>query len=302
MAHPDFSEFSFGYSITRHFETVYGGRRALPNFPTQPEEADGGFDVDFLSHGIPLFIQFKRSEIMTRRSATEYKQHPSEWSLPIYRMHLHGHNAYRQHYLMQNLEDEGNTALYITSQVRSKADLNWYYERDRAIDAARVFLPSEIVLPNTHERHHVSFNVGARGHRLYSETGDRRESLVYEEDDMLALLREKSDRTVADAKQSLDLFVDQLRRLTPAGVAELQRERRPIKTEQSAGEAYDELGGGFAAEEYAVGEAAEAQRSIAQARFYNRLLSIESVVLRAAIAAYHEADAFLVSIAKSYLD
>jgi hypothetical protein len=38
MAQPDFSEFSFGYGVTRYFEELYGARRVLPNFPTQNEE------------------------------------------------------------------------------------------------------------------------------------------------------------------------------------------------------------------------------------------------------------------------
>lgn len=50
--------------------------------------------LTFLRTGCPLFIQLKRSEIMTRRSATEYKQHPADWEMPIFRRHLHGHNEF----------------------------------------------------------------------------------------------------------------------------------------------------------------------------------------------------------------
>lgn len=241
MAQPDFSEFTLGYGVTRYFEELFGARRVLPNFPTQNEEADGGYDVDILAHGVPLFIQFKRSEIMTRRSATEYKQHPADWEMPIFRMHLHGHNEFRQHYLLQGLEDDGNTAVYITSQVRNKALLNQYYEGNRILDASRIFLPSEIVLPNVHQRHHVSFNHGAPFHRVYSETGERTESRMREPSDLIEVLRQRSK--VKDARTSLEAFVTEMERLTPEGFASRQRLRRPVRSTGKVDRLDDELNG-----------------------------------------------------------
>jgi hypothetical protein len=298
MAQPDFSEFTFGYGVTRYFEELYNARRVLPTFPTQNEEADGGYDVDFVAHGVPLFIQFKRSEVITRRSAMEYKQHPGDWAKPTYRMHLHGHNAYRQHYLMQDLEDKGNMAIYVTSQVSSKAMLNQYYGRNRVIDAAKILLPSEIVLPNVHERHHVAFNRSHPGHRVYSESGEYRESRIADEKDLRALLREQAGRKSETRQDGLELFVAELARLTPDGVAQQQRQRRPVKSEVKSSVGDDELNGRF---DDALFGVSEVQRSITSRLFYERLQGIESVARRAAIAAYHEVDAHLVIVPSSAL-
>jgi len=296
MAQPDFSEFSFGYGVTRYFEELYGARRVLPNFPTQNEEADGGYDVDLFSHGVPMFIQFKRSEIMTRRSATEYKQHPADWEMPIFRMHLHGHNEFRQHYLMQGLEDDGNLALYITSQVHTKALLNHYYEGNRILEASRMFFPSEIILPNVHERHHVSFNHGSPFHRVYSETGERAESRLREPADLIEVLLRRSDEK--DVRTSLEAFVTGIEELTPAGFASRQRQRRPVrsfgKVDRRDDELYDRV------TEASIDS--PSQRSVTSRFFFDRLRSVESLARRAAILAHHEADAHLIFVARSRLE
>lgn len=298
MAQPDFSEFTFGYGVTRYLEELLNARRVLPNFPTQNEEADGGYDVDFLAHGVPLFIQFKRSELMTTRRAQEYKAYPAEWAKPTYRMHLHGHNAFRQHYLMQDLEDKGNMAIYITSQVPSKVALNQYYGRDRVIDAAKMFLPSEIVLPNVHERHHVSFNLTHPGHRVYSETGEYMPGKIRDESDLIGLLRERAETKSETRRDSLVRFVDEMERLTPEGVAAQQRRRRPFASEGRASAFDDELNGSLDDDSSSV---SQVQRSFTSRSFYERLRGVDNVARRAAIAAYHEADAHLMIIPKSAL-
>ncbi len=298
MAQPDFSEFTFGYGVTRYFEELYGARRVLPNFPTQNEEADGGYDVDFLAHGVPLFIQFKRSEVISTRRAREYKSYPAEWAKPTYRMHLHGHNKFRQHYLMQDLEDKGNMAIYVTSQVSSKVALNQYYGWNRMIDAAKIFLPSEIVLPNVHERHHVSFNRTHPGHRVYSEVGDQMPSKVRDETDLINLLRERAGMKREALQDSLVMFVDELADLTPESVAEKQRKKRPPTSEGRASVFDDELDGTFDDGLLGVNQS---QRSITSRLFYERLKGVDNIARRAAIAAYHEADAHLIIVPISAL-
>jgi len=294
LALPDFSEFTFGYAVTRHLEGMLGGRRVLPNFPTQPEEADGGYDVDFLAHGVPLFVQYKRSEVMTRRSATEHKLHAGQWGMPIYRMHLHGHNGYRQHYLMQGLEDAGNVAVYITSQVGSKAMLNQHYEAGRIMDGARMFLPSEIVLPSVHERHHVSFEAGGAMHRVYSQSGEPAVSRLRTEKDLLEMLAVQRTRSKEDKQRALRLFVDELLEKGPEGLAERQRQQRPLSAKGRVDGRDDELSGRFSDEPAIEGEGV---RSISL-RFLENLQTVESVIKRAAIVAHHFADTHLLLLAE----
>lgn len=81
MVSPEFSEFQFGYGMTRELDN---GRWPLtptgvPFFPTQPQEDDLGFDMG-VSAGIwTLFIQFKRARKLTRSNAREWDTYRGEY-------------------------------------------------------------------------------------------------------------------------------------------------------------------------------------------------------------------------------
>jgi hypothetical protein len=111
MASPNFSEFTFAYAIVRQIEEVLGGQIVVPKFPTQREEAKGGYDVEFdrrfFEDGVPLFIQFKRSDVMWYRSCLEYKAMKNEFKPPIFRMHLHRKDRFKQHRSMRALQRNG---------------------------------------------------------------------------------------------------------------------------------------------------------------------------------------------------
>lgn len=62
MPDPEFSEFQFAYSVTRELESKVFTSNSVPHFPTQNQEGDRGYDLNF-SNGISsLFIQYKRSK------------------------------------------------------------------------------------------------------------------------------------------------------------------------------------------------------------------------------------------------
>ena len=92
MAYPDFSELSFGYCFLRELETrhTHGGRfPKAPDFISQYDEGTKGYDVEVAMDGaIPLFIQLKRSEVMTRSHAGEFG---TPWfpAKPVYAAQLH---------------------------------------------------------------------------------------------------------------------------------------------------------------------------------------------------------------------
>lgn len=67
---PDFSEFSYGYSLIREIEDVAGsvlpGNVGRPVLPTLREEKDLGWDVGYVTCAFALFLQFKRGEYVSR--------------------------------------------------------------------------------------------------------------------------------------------------------------------------------------------------------------------------------------------
>jgi hypothetical protein len=67
-----FSEFSYGFAITNELVGLTS-LRAAPIFPSLIEEGKQGigYDVMLDAPGIPLYLQFKRSDLMVRGTARE---------------------------------------------------------------------------------------------------------------------------------------------------------------------------------------------------------------------------------------
>ena len=73
---PEISEFSYGFALTNEL-VGWAPLAAAPIFPSLLEEgkAGGGYDVHLDAPGTPLYLQFKRSDCMKRKSAKEISQH-----------------------------------------------------------------------------------------------------------------------------------------------------------------------------------------------------------------------------------
>lgn len=81
MVDPHFSEFQFGYGMTRELDNGHWpvAPTGVPFFPTQQQENDLGIDMG-VSAGIwTLFIQFKRAKKLTRPNAREWKIYNEEY-------------------------------------------------------------------------------------------------------------------------------------------------------------------------------------------------------------------------------
>lgn len=168
MAWPDFSELTFAFAFLREFEEHFGPYAVPPDFISQAEEYTKGYDAEVNLGGALVFIQFKRSEVMSRSSAKEvkYRDFPS---LPVYRMHLHRKNRYGQHLALQALEADGFSVFYMTSAVRDRNELNRHAQRKVLVGRSGWFTPSEIVLPDRSSDHHVSFCGANAEFKIYSE-------------------------------------------------------------------------------------------------------------------------------------
>ena len=173
MPSPDFTELTFGFAFLRELEQKYtpGGRFPnAPEFISQRAEATRGYDVEVTLDGTtPTFFQIKRSYVLVRRTAREIQQ--GSFTDPrIYRMCLHKNDNYRQHRALQELECRGNAVFYATSQIYTQRDLAKHYEHHTILSkASALFSPMEIILPNTSQDHHVSFQPCDNYGYIYSE-------------------------------------------------------------------------------------------------------------------------------------
>lgn len=158
---PDFSEFSYGYAVT---EEIVASHKAVivgaPMFPSLYEEGKkgGGYDVKIPLAGKPVFLQFKLSDYLKKRSAAEHQS--GLLKVPYYRMHLRPLRHSEQHNLLLDLEAVGETVFYIAPEFHLPKELNDYYLGKAVVRHSAAFRPGDIgTLPDDDE-HYIAFRKG----------------------------------------------------------------------------------------------------------------------------------------------
>lgn len=158
---PDISEFSYGYALTEALIWDTGlSVIGAPLFPSLIQEGrpGGGFDVALPFTGLLLYLQFKLSDYMRSRVVIEAKN--GLINTPFYRMHLRPKRHSRQHAMLLELEDAGQTVLYAAPKFHRKSELNDAYLNRTMIQQSLFIRPSTIgPLPDDLD-HHVSFRDG----------------------------------------------------------------------------------------------------------------------------------------------
>ena len=211
MDWPDFTELTFGYAYLRELERRYasGGSFPLaPDFISQSDEADKGYDAEVMLNGAtPLFIQFKRSFVLTRSNAKEIQD--GTYSSPrVFRMHLHKRGAYRQHKALQALEAAGSEVQYVTSQICTRKEFGDAFADERVVaDASAHFLPGEIVLPDYTHEHHVSFRAQDAYGYVYSQEGIQFPRKIGNQDAWASHVRERR-RSSQDNRKALGKAIE----------------------------------------------------------------------------------------------
>lgn len=162
----DISEFSYGYAVTESLikQSRYPVQ-AAPIFPSLINEGkSGGYDVAIPFSGFPLFLQFKLSDLMVRRTAIETKA--GLFEPEFYRFHLRPTRDSRQHPLLLDLESQGCSVYYVAPLFSRVQELNDAYINNNILDRS-IFLKPSLVgpLPDD-EPHHVSFKPGYPVYRL----------------------------------------------------------------------------------------------------------------------------------------
>ena len=156
------TEFSYGYCVTEEFANGPGPRlKAAPYFPSLLREGrpGGGFDVRI---GSALFLQFKLSERLTRRSAKETTR--GLMQPPFYRFWLHRRNRSNQHRMLIDLESQpGNSVYYIAPKFAELEALNKSFAARRVLDDSVMFSPREIGPLPDDEHHRCSATIRLPG-------------------------------------------------------------------------------------------------------------------------------------------
>ena len=156
LMRPMLSEFSYGYALTEQLtQTGTGTLIAAPLFPSLIEEGQPnvGFDVHIPYPVTPLFLQFKLSHRLERRSAGEYALLGGGY----YRMHLRPSRFSSQHNALLNLESRGEQVFYAAPLFHRMEQLSAAYLARSVVERSAFFPPSAIGALPDHYDHHVSF-------------------------------------------------------------------------------------------------------------------------------------------------
>jgi hypothetical protein len=166
MAAPEFSEFTYGYVLTDTLvRVVLPGLKRAPFFPSLIAEGStgGGYDVQIPAFPLPLFLQFKIPQVITRRSSLT----PTGYWPPYYRLQLRTKKP-DQHSLLLELERREPLVFYVAPLFHTTADLDRHFVRKTA-HAQSVFISPSAIGKLDSASHHVAYQPGAATYWLHSE-------------------------------------------------------------------------------------------------------------------------------------
>lgn len=153
------SEFSYGFALTHELVLSLGSVVAAPIFPSLIEEgkAGGGYDVKLEAPGLPLFLQFKRSERLTRGTAREIKA-GAPLTLPYHRLALTARRDSDQHDMLIELDQSPNVVFYAAPMFHQKEEFDEAF-LDGEVRARSFFVSPAAIGPFPDDgAHHLSFD------------------------------------------------------------------------------------------------------------------------------------------------
>ncbi len=166
-----FSEFSFGFAYTFELSTLWQSHLVgAPMFPSLVDEgkAGGGYDVKLDSSlGFVYCAQFKRSEPMKRKSATESKA--GYGPMPFFRFSIYGSDTSQQHELLLDLEADGILVEYVAPLFIEQEDLDAAFSARNVRHRVVRIRPTSIGPLPDGDDHRVACDVSGGAPTLFSE-------------------------------------------------------------------------------------------------------------------------------------
>lgn len=156
---PDISEFTYGFALTNEL-VGWMALSSVPIFPSLIEEgkASGGYDVKLDRPGVPLFLQFKRSHVMKRRSANEIKNLGLTLEVPFHRFAITERKRSLQHTSLVTLDNGINEVYYVAPIFHTLDGINEAWSNNRVAQRSIFVSPAEIGIIADDLRHTVSFD------------------------------------------------------------------------------------------------------------------------------------------------
>jgi hypothetical protein len=197
---------------------------SAPIFPSLLEEgkAGGGYDVKLDAPGLPLYLQFKRSECMQRKSARELANFGCALQLPYYRFSITDNHYSAQHELLRELDVGANRVFYVAPRFHTQNQFNDAWKEVEIVRRSAFIRPRDIGQLNAGP-HTVSFDLVARS--IAWVCSDPVEIRAFEGDRLDAMLVRQLDRDPRPLKEG-----PLKKALDSARAAERRARQRGIQT------------------------------------------------------------------------
>lgn len=155
---PEISEFSYGFALTNEI-VGWAPISTAPLFPSLIEEGKegGGYDVRLDMPGVPLYLQFKRADCMTRRSAREMRDYNLPLTLPFYRFKITEAGKSNQHLLLLELDNGTNAVFYAAPRFHALAEIDAAWTNNE-VASRSIFVAPRLIGELDNESHHVAFD------------------------------------------------------------------------------------------------------------------------------------------------
>lgn len=143
--HEKFSEFSYGYGVTREVEHLLGARslRVTPFLPSLVHEASLGFDVAFNKPGNPILIQFKLGEQLSRfRPTNSVPNAPHPLGRPYWRYKID--TSEDQFINLRDWEQRGCDAYYASPRFATWFLFDSYFRSNAVLRSSLLIRPTDI--------------------------------------------------------------------------------------------------------------------------------------------------------------
>lgn len=156
-----YTEFSLGFGISHEIQNVlHSVSLRAPVFPSLLDERLVGWDVSFRVWGKSLFLQFKRSDALTRRTAKQW---------PVFNTNFYRFPVYRraespQHNLLVRLAASQTHVYYCAPLFYKDSDFNSYFMQKALLNYS-LFIPCRS-LPEVldEDQHYVAYNASGRAY------------------------------------------------------------------------------------------------------------------------------------------
>lgn len=144
--HERLSEFSYGYGVTREVERLLAGVgvRTVPFMPGLLQENKIGFDVGFSGRGVPLLLQFKLGQSLTRFYRTNASHPKPVLSRPFFRFSLDTAEPDGQYETLLKAQTDGAEVYYVAPRFADWAHYIPIFEEEAILENSVMVTPREI--------------------------------------------------------------------------------------------------------------------------------------------------------------